>query len=143
MSFLPIPPQATAAIIVAVALSSFGAGWKVNGWRRDAAEAQQTESRMREDAKAREAAQDLGHENQQRADAASTKGESDFDKIKTQFQVVTQTVDRIVEKPVYRNVCFDDDGLRALRSAIDATTSSGAAGSGESSGSMPGSLGSK
>lgn len=30
------------------------------------------------------------------------------------------TVQKIVEKPVYRNVCVDDDGLRELNEAINA-----------------------
>lgn len=34
------------------------------------------------------------------------------------FTTITRTVDRIVDRPIYRNACFDDDGLRAANSAI-------------------------
>jgi hypothetical protein len=34
------------------------------------------------------------------------------------YRTITKTVDRIVERPVYRSVCLDDDGLRAANDAI-------------------------
>jgi hypothetical protein len=41
--------------------------------------------------------------------------EADKDKLRTEFLTITQTVEKIVEKPVYRDMCLDDcDGLRAL-----------------------------
>lgn len=33
-------------------------------------------------------------------------------------QVVTQYVDKIVERPLYRNVCLDGDGLRLVNQAL-------------------------
>jgi hypothetical protein len=33
-------------------------------------------------------------------------------------KTITRTVERIVTRPVYRNVCLDDDGLQQLRAAI-------------------------
>lgn len=44
--------------------------------------------------------------------------EVDRAKAKTVERVVTQYVDRVLEHPVYRNVCLDDDGLRIARCAL-------------------------
>ena len=60
-----------------------------------------------------------------RIDQAATGLEADKAQIRTQFRTITKEVDRVVEKPVYRNVCFDDDGLRLIRAAIDPTTPAG------------------
>lgn len=49
---------------------------------------------------------------------ASAKTEDRKDEIRTVYQTVTKTVDRIVERPVYRNTCIDDDGLRAVNAAL-------------------------
>ena len=51
-------------------------------------------------------------------DVAATGHEADKAQIRTQFQTIVKEVDRVVEKPVYRTICFDDDGLRAARAAI-------------------------
>ena len=34
------------------------------------------------------------------------------------YRTVTEMVDRIVDRPVYRNTCFDDDGLRLVNAAL-------------------------
>lgn len=34
------------------------------------------------------------------------------------YQTITKTVDRIVEKPVYKNVCLDTDGVAAANAAL-------------------------
>ncbi len=44
----------------------------------------------------------------------STKAE---DRIKT--EVITRTVQKIVERPIYLNTCFDDDGVSAVNAAAD------------------------
>lgn len=38
----------------------------------------------------------------------------------TRWQQVEKEVERVVEKPVYSNVCLDDDGLRILADGIKA-----------------------
>lgn len=38
------------------------------------------------------------------------------------YRTITKTVDKIVERPVYRNVCLDDDGLRAANDALSGKT---------------------
>lgn len=49
---------------------------------------------------------------------AATGLEVDRGKTKVVFRTITQTVDKIVERAVYRNVCLDDDGLRNANAAL-------------------------
>ena len=42
-------------------------------------------------------------------------------KAKIVYRTITKTVDRIVDRPVYLNQCFDDDGVRAVTDAINGT----------------------
>lgn len=51
-------------------------------------------------------------------DQAARKLEVKAGAIDVQYRTIVKTVDRIVEKPVYGNVCLDDDGLRAANSAL-------------------------
>jgi hypothetical protein len=37
------------------------------------------------------------------------------------YRTIKQEVEKIVDRPVYRNVCFDDDGLRAANAALGRT----------------------
>lgn len=100
--------QIAAGALAVTAALSFSAGWKVQGWRWAASErAALEEARVREE--------------QLRAeiDKASTGYEADRAKLRTEFRTIFQEVERVVEKPVYRDrECLDDDGLRVLRSAI-------------------------
>jgi hypothetical protein len=55
----------------------------------------------------------------ERIDQAAVGHEADKAQIRTQIKTIYQEVERVVEKPVYRNtVCFDDDGLRLIRAAL-------------------------
>jgi hypothetical protein len=49
---------------------------------------------------------------------AAEKKEAGDQKAKIVYRKITQEVERVVEKPVYRNVCLDPDGLRIARDAI-------------------------
>ncbi|MGH7260147.1 MAG: hypothetical protein ACREI9_05630 [Nitrospiraceae bacterium] len=53
-----------------------------------------------------------------RAIVSATKLEKRNAETKVVFREITKTVDRIVERPTYRNVCLDDDGLRAVNAAL-------------------------
>lgn len=52
---------------------------------------------------------------------------SDYEKLKSEQrvknEVVIKEVQKIVDRPVYRNICIDDDGLRQLNSLISQNTS--------------------
>lgn len=54
-----------------------------------------------------------------RQDGAAQGHERDKERMRVQFVTITEEVERVVEKPIYRDVCLDDDGLRILRRAID------------------------
>lgn len=97
------------AILTAAGACFFG-GWTANDWRRDAEVLEQKQA----DAK----------ENFRRGEPEGEKGkafEQDKSQIVKQLRPIIREVERVVEKPVYRNVCLDDDGLRLLRSAIAGT----------------------
>lgn len=49
---------------------------------------------------------------------AAANLETENAEAKQGFQVVTEYVDRFIDRPVYRNVCFDDDGLRAANAGL-------------------------
>lgn len=49
---------------------------------------------------------------------AATGLEVDRGKAKIIYRTITKEVDKIVLRDVYRNICFDDDGLRAANTAL-------------------------
>ena len=95
-----------AVAIVAAVLSATGA-WQLQGLRFDAREKERIE-----------AAAELARNNRQAAQAASEGFENDRTKTEIKYRTITRQVEKIVERPSYRNVCFDEPGLHALRSAI-------------------------
>ena len=50
------------------------------------------------------------------------KVSADYEQLKSEQRVITETkireVQKIIERPVYNNVCIDDDGLRIINSLI-------------------------
>ncbi len=64
-----------------------------------------------------------------REKAASDKAAADLAAARAATKVVIQKrtvyVDKIIDRPVYRNQCFDDDGLRCLNAAINGTDATG------------------
>lgn len=97
---------------IAVAGVLGGAAW--GGWHlRDMKAAH-------EDAQRVEAAAELERLRGVQADAAAGGHEADKARIRTEFVTITETLEHVIEKPVYRNVCFDADGLRTLAHALGA-----------------------
>ena len=95
-----------AVAIVAAALSAGGA-WQVQSWRFDAREKERIEAQA-----------ELARNNRQAAQSASEGFENDRTKTEIKYRTITRQVEKIVERPSYRNVCFDEPGMHALRSAI-------------------------
>lgn len=96
----------TAAAVLALGLG-FTAGWQVQGWRQDSIRAEQADQ-----------ARELRAQRERAADHAAEQHEQVRADLDAQFRVITREVERVVEKPVYRNVCLDADGLRALADAV-------------------------
>lgn len=99
----------THAAVGLVALAvGFGAAWKTQEWRHDSINLERVER----------AAKDT-FRNVERQDSAVdeyTKGQANA---KVIYRKIFVEVDKIVERPVYRQQCLDADGLRILGAAID------------------------
>lgn len=54
----------------------------------------------------------------EQAAAASTQVEVKSEKAKIVYKTITQSVDKIIDRPVYRNVCLDADGLSNANAAL-------------------------
>lgn len=96
-----------AVIFIAGLLSGSTAAWRVQAWRHDSA-VLAAQEQTRETEKMR----------RQAVTNAARYYEVDKVRIRTEFVPITQEVERVIEKPVYLNVCLDDDGLRVLSGAI-------------------------
>lgn len=102
-----------AAALAALAIG-FAAGWHTQGWRWGAADAQRLKTEQRDRLVRIE-----------RADTAAVAHEAARERIRTEVRFITQEVDRVVERPVYRDgVCLDADGLRLVAAAADGAASS-------------------
>ena len=97
---------------VAVGLAGLAAGfsgaWQVQAWRYDSAQLKQSERSARDTFR-----------NVERQDTAVGDYTKDQANAKVIYQRIVVEVDRIVERPVFRQQCMDADGLRILNSAID------------------------
>lgn len=108
-----------AAGIVGLAVG-FGGAWQTQNWRYGAIEAKRLSALVEAEKKRDRASYD-----------AATTFEKGRTRVETVFQTITETVETIVDRPIYRNVCFDDSGLQALRDAAAETAT------GKPSGTMP------
>lgn len=81
--------------------------WQTQNWRHDSNELARTRMVARDQAKRIE-----------HVDVAAVKHETFKAKEEVRYVERTQIVDRIVDRAVYRNACFDDDGLQQLNAAI-------------------------
>ena len=101
----------TAAALAGAAIA-FGGAYQLQEWRYGAIEAKRLSAAV-EAEKARDKAS---------YDAATTF-EKGRNRVETVYQTITETVEVIVDRPVYRDtVCFDPDGLQQLARSIGETT---------------------
>jgi len=110
-------------IALLILLFGFTAGWRVQAWRYAANAAESAEQ-----------ARELAVQRRRGADAAAATYEAERQRQAAQQKVITREVERVVERPVYRNVCLDADGLRILGAAVDAARPA----AGEPAPAMPG-----
>ena len=109
-----------AAALLGAALA-FGGAWKVQDWRYGKKEADRLAALVKAETKRDKASYE-----------AATNFEKGRTRVETVFETITETVEVIVDRPVYRDtVCLDPDGLRALRDAAAQTAAP------ESGGALP------
>lgn len=97
-------------IALAIAVAGFGAGVK---WQIGIVAARDLRA-VQEGARA-------AIRRTEQVDVAAEAHERTREVLRTEFVPITQEVERVVTKVEYRDrVCFDDDGLRVARAAIDA-----------------------
>ena len=71
-------------------------------------------------------ANEAARKREQEASAAAAAAlEAERKKRRVVIREVTNYVDKIIDRPVYRNVCLDPDGLRCVNAAILGTDSTG------------------
>ena len=99
------------AAALAGAAIAFAGAWQTQNWRYGAIEAKRLSALVQAE-KARDKA----------SYAAATTFEKGRTRVETVFETITETVEVIVDRPVYRDtVCYDDSGLRELARAIAET----------------------
>lgn len=101
----------TLVVTLAALVAGFGAGWTTHSWKVGSAQAVELK------AEAKATVQETA-----RVDVVAEKHEATKTVLRTRERVILQEVERVVEKPVYRNVCFDDDGMRKLAKAVAPTS---------------------
>jgi hypothetical protein len=99
-----------AAYAAAGALAAgLATGWAVRDWKAGA-----------DDAEALQAARDIAQEQQRMVNQASARYQVHRADAAQRERIVTKEVRVVLEKPVYRESCLDDDGMRILTEDIQA-----------------------
>lgn len=92
-------------VVIGFAVGAVSA-WQIQNWRAAHGELQRTQ-----------AAQEQHSKNEKRSYTASTSYQKESAIAKERIRTVRVTVEKIVDRPVYRNICLDADGLRAINDA--------------------------
>ena len=95
-----------AAAVIALALG-FTGGWKTRAWKAGADDAQRLQAQAVATAQTASA-----------ADSAAAGFEKTREVIRWRTRTITQEVDRVVDRPIYRDrECLDADGLHLVAAA--------------------------
>ena len=54
----------------------------------------------------------------EKANSAAQELEIKKNERQIEYKTITKTVDRIIDRPIYRNECIDADGLRSINDAL-------------------------
>lgn len=102
-----IPIWLYGAAALAFGVGGFVAGVKVtnNSWKASMLDAE------------RERAEEIRQANDRNNELARELEDSRAS-IRTVYKTITKRADRIIDRPVYLNVCLDDDGLRLANDAL-------------------------
>lgn len=99
-----------AAAVIALALG-FTGGWKARDWKAGADDA----AKLRADAA-------TALRRAEKVDGAAERYEQAREGIRVRARAITQEVDRVADRPIYRDrECLDHDGLRLVAAAIGAS----------------------
>lgn len=102
--------QLTAIVALIAALLSGSGAWTARGWLCEAKDAE----RIAAETTVREAVV-------VQANTAATGHEGDKVKIQTKYVTITETVEKVIENPIYNATCFSPDGMRTHSDAVSLT----------------------
>lgn len=89
------------------AIIAFGSAWQIQDWRFEAKEKERLEQ-MQEAKKMRE----------KQISTASAAYEKKKEVTRVKYVTITQEVEKLVDRPIYKNVCLDADGIKAINEGI-------------------------
>ena len=97
-------------VITAIAAAAIAAAgtWNVQSWRYAAKDKARLEQIKKDEVKIETTI----------VAPAAEKFEVAKAKIDTKYITITQTVEKIIDRPVYKNICIDADGVNAINSGI-------------------------
>lgn len=99
--------QLTIIAATIAAVIAFGSAWKVQDWRFDAREKERLEL-----------AQEAKKMREKTIGEASAGYEKKKEAARVKYVKVIEEVEKIVERPIYKNICIDEDGLKAINQGI-------------------------
>lgn len=113
-----LSPALLGGTAIAFLLAVGGAGYRGYTWGYDSAEQtyQVKIDKMVIDNK--EAVEKVRQALLTQADAAVATLETQNGKTRVVYRTITEMVDKIVDRPIYRDRCLDDDGLRLANAAL-------------------------
>jgi hypothetical protein len=97
-------------VVVAALVAAFLCGWTASGWHADSL-----------DLVAAKAAQASTEAAQGRESVVAQTVETALGKLKANEKVIYRESVKLVDRPVYHNVCLDTDGLRIINAAKNGT----------------------
>ena len=104
-------PTSTLLFALALVIAAFSGGWVVRDWKAGADMAEVLAQAAKDQA-----------ERRAQVDVAAAGHEKYLKSAAARERVVIKEVERVIEKPVYLNTCFDDAGLQLLAADIAART---------------------
>lgn len=102
-----------AALCLAFLAGGGASGWAARGWKAAA-----------DDQQRRDDEAEAARLNARQVDGAAQALEVKRAATEIRWRTVVKEVDRVVETPVYRNLCLDDDGLRLIAAEVGARAAS-------------------
>jgi len=97
--------------IIAAALAgvlAFGSAWKIQDWRFGSKEKERLEQ-----------VQEAKRMREKQVVTASENYEKKKEVTRVKYVTITQEVEKIVDRPVYKNICIDEDGIKLINEGIE------------------------